>query len=144
MMNGKEFNQLRKEIFERAMSLSDAKSVEYTISNKDRLFNFKLVAQRLGIKAMQALLVYVLKHMDALCNDAKTGKQFSDETFRSRCLDIICYMVLAIALHIDEQQEPQPNEDNTKPVGTEYGSTERSGETVTEPKKWKEYTQAKT
>ena len=143
-MNGREFNQLRKEIFERAMSLSDAKSVEYTISNEDRLFNFKLVAQRLGIKAMQALLVYVLKHMDALCNDAKTGKQFSDETFIERCIDIICYMVLAIALYTDLQRKPQPNEDNTKPDGAEHGTTERSGETATEPKKWKEYTQTKT
>ena len=143
-MNSKEFNKLRKELFEEAISLSDAKSVEYTISNEDRLYNFKYVASRVGTKPMQSLLGYVLKHMDAICNDAKTGKQFSDETFRSRCLDIICYMVLAIALHIDEQQEPQPNEDNTKPVGTEHGTTKRNGTHDSEPKKWNELTQTKT
>tara|TARA_Y100001937_G_scaffold67799_1_gene92674 strand:+ start:178 stop:609 length:432 start_codon:yes stop_codon:yes gene_type:complete len=138
-MNSKDFNKLRKELFEEAISLSDAKSIEYTISNEDRLYNFKNVASRVGTKPMQSLLGYVLKHMDAICNDAKTGKQFSDETFRSRCLDIICYMVLAVALHIDEQQEPQPNENNTKPDGTVDGVYERSGSPTSEPQKWDEY-----
>ena len=139
-MNSKDFNKLRKELFEEAISLSDAKSIEYTISNKDRLYNFKYVASRVGTKPMQSLLGYVLKHMDAICNDAKTGKQFSDETFRSRCLDIICYMVLAVALHIDEQQEPQPDENNTKPNGAVDGVHERSGSPSTEPQKWDQYT----
>ena len=139
-MNSKDFNKLRKELFEEAISLSDAKSIEYTISNEDRLYNFKYVASRVGTKPMQSLLGYVLKHMDAICNDAKTGKQFSDETFRSRCLDIICYMVLAVALHIDEQQEPQLNENNTKPDGTVDGVYERSGSPTSEPQKWDDYT----
>ena len=139
-MNSKDFNKLRKELFEEAISLSDAKSIEYTISNEDRLYNFKYVASRVGTKPMQSLLGYVLKHMDAICNDAKTGKQFSDETFRSRCLDIICYMVLAVALHIDEQQEPQPDENNTKPNGAVDGVHERSGSPSTEPQKWDQYT----
>ena len=65
-MNSKEFNQHRKEFFDKAMSLSDAKSVEYTISNKDRLYNFKHVAARLGMTPEQALMVYVLKHVDAI------------------------------------------------------------------------------
>tara|TARA_A100001515_G_scaffold26512_1_gene20372 strand:+ start:13249 stop:13668 length:420 start_codon:yes stop_codon:yes gene_type:complete len=139
-MNGKEFNQHRKEFFEKAMSLSDAKSVEYTISNIDRLYNFKHVAARLGITPEQALMVYVLKHVDAICNDAKTGVQVSDETVFSRAMDICNYMVLYTGL----KKEPQPNEDNTKPDGTEHGTIERSGENATEPKKWKEYTQTKT
>jgi len=139
-MNSKEFNQHRKEFFEAAMSLSDLKSVEYTISNIDRLYNFKHVAARLGITPEQALMVYVLKHVDAICNDAKTGVQVSDETVFSRAMDICNYMVLYTGL----KKEPQPNEDNTKPDGTEHGTTERSGETATEPKKWKEYTQTKT
>ena len=138
-MNSKDFNKLRKELFEEAISLSDAKSIEYTISNEDRLYNFKYLASRVGTIPMQSLLGYVLKHMDAICNDAKTGKQFSDETFRSRCLDIICYMVLAVALHIDEQQEPQPDENNTKPNGAVDGVHERSGSPSTEPQKWDEY-----
>jgi len=145
-MNSKEFNQHRKDFFEEAMALSDAKSVEYTISSSDRLANFKYVASRVGTKPMQALLGYVLKHMDAICNDAKTGKQFSDETFRSRCLDICNYMVLATALHIDEQKEPHTNdtEDNTNQTGTEHGVVSGNGTHDTEPKKWKSLKASKT
>ena len=122
-MNSKEFNQHRKEFFDKAMSLSDAKSVEYTISNEDRLYNFKHVAARLGTTPEQALMVYVLKHVDAICNDAKTGVQVSDETVMSRAMDICNYMVLYTGL----KKEPQPDEDNTKPVGTEHGITQRNG-----------------
>ena len=143
-MNSKDFNKHRKEFFEEAMALSDAKSVEYTISSSDRLANFKYVASRVGTKPMQSLLGYVLKHMDAICNDAKTGKQFSDETFRSRCLDICNYMVLATALHIDEQETPQPNENNSKQIGDEHGIVKRSGTHDSEPQKWNELKQAKT
>ncbi|MAK38074.1 MAG: hypothetical protein CMC15_18075 [Flavobacteriaceae bacterium] len=139
-MNSKEFNQHRKEFFETAMSLSDAKSVEYTISNEDRLYNFKHVAARLGTTPEQALMVYVLKHVDAICNDAKTGVQVSDETVMSRAMDICNYMVLYTGL----KKEPQPDEDNTKPVGTEHGIVERNGKDDSEPKKWNELSQTKT
>ena len=139
-MNSKEFNQHRKEFFETAMSLSDAKSVEYTISNEDRLYNFKHVAARLGTTPEQALMVYVLKHVDAICNDAKTGVQVSDETVMSRAMDICNYMVLYTGL----KKEPQPDEDKTKPVGTEHGTTERNGKDDSEPKKWNELSQTKT
>jgi hypothetical protein len=135
-MNSKEFNQHRKDFFNEAISLSDAKSVEYTISNDDRLYNFKHVADRLGITPEQALMVYVLKHVDAICNDAKTGVQVSDETVFSRAMDICNYMVLYTGL----KKETHTNEDNTKPVGTEHGTTERNGENDSEPKKWNELT----
>ncbi|HCV03209.1 MAG TPA: hypothetical protein DG048_11220 [Pseudoalteromonas sp.] len=134
-MNREQFNAHRKEFFEEAMSLSDAKAVEYTISNKDRLYNFKHVGSRLGINPKQAALTYILKHVDALCNDAKTGQQFSDETFRSRCLDISNYMVLITALHAEEKT-PQPNEDNTKPSGDRNSIIGRNSANDTEPKKW--------
>tara|TARA_R100000329_G_C7603719_1_gene214141 strand:- start:422 stop:835 length:414 start_codon:yes stop_codon:yes gene_type:complete len=134
-MNGKEFNQHRKEFLTEAMSLSDAKSVEYTISNEDRLYNFKHVAARVGITPEQALMVYVLKHVDAICNDAKTGVQVSDETVMSRAMDICNYMVLYTGL----KKEPQPNEDNTKPDGTAVSDIGRNGAHDAEPKKWSEY-----
>lgn len=131
-MNSKEFNQHRKEFFQEAMSLSDAKSVEYTISNDDRLYNFKHVAARLGITAEQALMVYVLKHVDAICNDAKTGVQVSDETVMSRAMDICNYMVLYTGL----KKEPQPNEHNTKPNGNSDCHKHSEGKNESEPQKW--------
>lgn len=134
-MNSKEFNEHRKEFFESAMKLSDAKSIEYTISSIDRLANFKNVASRLGTTPIQALMVYVLKHVDAICNDAKTNKQFSDESFYSRAQDVCNYMVLATALH----KETHTNEDNTKSIRNEHGSVERNGTNDTEPEKWSNY-----
>ena len=145
-MNSKEFNKHRKDFFETAMSLSDAKSIEYTISSDDRLANFKKVAERLGITPMQSLMVYVLKHADAICNDAKTGKQFSDESFYSRAYDICNYMVLATALHKELKKEPHTNEseDNTNQTGAEHGVAGGNGTHDTEPKKWKSLKASKT
>ena len=72
-MTYEEFNKFRSDFLKRAGYLSDRKSEEYTISSKDKLYNFKHVAARLGITSEQALMTYVLKHVDAICNDAKTG-----------------------------------------------------------------------
>ena len=136
-MNSKEFKKHREDFFDLAMSVSDKKRVEYTISNHDIdvLYNFKHVASRLGITPEQALMVYVLKHVDAICNDAKTGVQVSDETVMSRAIDVCNYMILYTSL----KKEPQPNENNTKPDGTVDGMHERSGSPTSEPQKWDEY-----
>ena len=138
-MKSKEFNEHRQSFFEQAMTLSDAKSVEYTISNEDRLYNFKHVAARTGITPIQALMVYVLKHVDAICNDAKTGKQFSDETFMSRAHDICNYMVLATALH----KETHINENSTEPTGNRTGITSGNRQNDLEPKKWRDFKRQK-
>ena len=138
-MKSKEFNEHRQSFFEQAMTLSDAKSVEYTISNEDRLYNFKHVAARTGITPIQALMVYVLKHVDAICNDAKTGKQFSDETFMSRAHDICNYMVLATALH----KETHINDNSTEPTGNRTGITSGNRQNDIEPKKWRDFKRQK-
>ncbi|MAK37751.1 MAG: hypothetical protein CMC15_16445 [Flavobacteriaceae bacterium] len=103
-MTYEEFNKFRNEFIDYANKLSDQKSQEYTISNPDKHFNFKNVAARLGITPEQALMTYVLKHMDAMCNDAKTGKIVSDETVYERSVDIMNYMILYASL---KQEQPQ-------------------------------------
>ena len=135
MMNSKDFKKHREDFFDLAMSVSDKKRVEYCISNHDEdvLYNFKYVADRLGITAEQALMVYVLKHVDAICNDAKTGVQVSDETVMSRAIDVCNYMILYTSL------KKEPHENNTKPDGAVDGVHERSGSPSTEPQKWDEY-----
>ena len=102
-MKYKDFSKLRDSFFTTASEVSDNKSVEYTISNDDKLYNFKHVADRLGITPKQALMVYVLKHVDALTNDAKTGKTHSDETTYNRAIDVANYMVLLAAIDAEEQ-----------------------------------------
>ena len=131
-MNSKEFNEHRQSFFEQAMTLSDAKSVEYTISNEDRLHNFKHVAARTGITPEQALMVYVLKHVDAICNDAKTGVQVSDETVFSRAMDVCNYMVLYTGL----KQETHINENNTEPTGDGIGFFSGNSQNDRKPTKW--------
>ena len=84
-----EYDKFRSKFFNIAAKISDSKSIEYTISNEDKFYNFKHVAERLGNTAKQSMMVYILKHVDALCNDAKTGKTYSDETTYQRCLDVL-------------------------------------------------------
>ena len=124
-----DFEKFRNDFFATASKVSDSKSIEYTISNEDKFFNFKHVAERLGITSKQALMVYVLKHVDAITNDAKTGKTYSDETTYQRCLDVANYMVLYAALD-------QENEDNTQQNGTDYSEEDSGGENESEPAKW--------
>lgn len=132
-MTSKEFNDHRDSFFEQAMILSDAKSIEYTISNIDRLHNFKQVAARTGITPEQALMVYVLKHVDAICNDAKTGVQVSDETVFSRAMDICNYMVLYTGL-----KKETYHENSTEPAGNRTGITSGHSQDDCEPKKWRD------
>lgn len=138
-----EFIQFRKDFLTEAISLSDQKSIEYTISNEDRTFNFKNVAARLGITPQQALMVYVLKHMDAICNDAMTGKQYSDESFRSRAMDICNYMILATALHKDLTHTRGNNDSNIKPDRGGSSKNGRSRKTQPEPKEWNQLQRTK-
>ena len=138
-MKSKEFNEHRQSFFDQAMTLSDAKSVEYTISNEDRLHNFKHVAARVGITPEQALMVYVLKHVDAICNDAKTGVQVSDETVFSRAMDICNYMVLYSGL----KKETHINENSTEPTGDRTGIISGNRQDDIEPKKWRDFKRQK-
>ena len=136
-MNYKEFTEYRDKFVAEALKISDSKSIEYTISNVDKHYNFKHVADRLGITPQQAMMVYVLKHVDAICNDAKTDKQVSDETVRSRCQDIMNYAILYASLH-EEHTKGKNNDSNTKRSGTEVSEVGGNKTTSTEPNKWNE------
>ena len=131
-----EYDKFRSKFFNIAAKISDSKSIEYTISNEDKFYNFKHVAERLGITAQQALMVYVLIHVEAICNDAKTGKTYSDETTYQRCLDVVNYMVLYAAL----DHEEQPHANNTEqPRSTDSGA-DRNCENAPEPDQWSDLT----
>lgn len=68
-------------------------------ANDDLHYNFRETARRVlsGQKDMfKVLACYVDKHWVALCN-----RGLQDPEFESRCIDIIVYMVLAIALYRD-------------------------------------------
>jgi len=120
-MNEQDFKQFRRDFLTEAVEVSDSKSVEYTISNMSKLYNFTHVAERVGITPGQALMVYLLKHVDALCNDAKTGKTYSDETTRSRCIDIANYAILYAALSHTENENENNTESNRDGISMSVG-----------------------
>lgn len=135
----KTFNKIRKEVFDDCIRISDGKSVEYTMSSDDILANFKNIAERLSVSQEIVLMTYMLKHTDAMCNDAKTGKQYSDETTIERCKDVINYCLLRIAQILEKQTthtEDSNNEDNTKP--NRNGTSSNSGyeSNGSKPDKW--------
>jgi len=133
-MKYEEYNKFREDMFAEASKISDNKSIEYTISNEDKFYNFKHVAERLGITSKQALMVYVLKHVDAICNDAKTGKTHSDETTYQRCLDVVNYMVLYAAM---DKESTHAN--NTKSNGIKTSESISESKNGTEPSKWNDF-----
>ena len=136
-MTYKEFNKFRDDFLHRAGSLSAKKSEEYTISNIDKLYNFKHVATRLGITPEQALMTYVLKHVDAICNDAKTGTTVSDESVESRAMDICNYMILYACLKLhDHIPQDNKNDNRTESVGDGSGSPIGNSQNASEPAKW--------
>ena len=133
-MTYEKFKEFRDVFIAEAMELSDNKSVEYTISNESKLYNFIHVADRLGTTPQQALMGYVCKHFDALCNEAKTGKVFSDEAVRSRCLDIANYMILYAALHSHTKETTHDN--NAKPNRDGSSGFVRKSKNDAEPSQW--------
>ena len=137
-MTYEDFNKFRDDFLHRAGSLSARKSEEYTISNLDKLYNFKHVAARLGITSEQALMTYVLKHVDAICNDAKTGSIVSDETVESRAMDICNYMILYAALkHIPQDT----HEHDTEHSGAIVSDSSGDAQAAPEHTKWNQLQQ---
>ena len=138
-MSNKAFNKFREKFIQDAIAVSDAKSIEYTSNNDDKLKNFKSVARHVGVTPMQALMVYKSKGDDAMCTHAKTNTQYSDENFYSRCIDSFNYAILAAALDHEQQTtytEDTNDNNNTKPDRDADGNSEWNGPISSEPDKW--------
>jgi len=140
-MTYEEFNEFRDDFLTRAGFLSAKKSEEYTISSEDKLYNFKHVASRLGITPEQALMTYVLKHVDAICNDAKTGAIVSEETVEARAMDIVNYMILLAAYKAHIPQEDNNGKPETNISRAIAGHDSRDASISTEPEKWNQLQQ---
>lgn len=98
-MKNRDFEKLVKHFRERQDELIISKGHDYTVGNgdADRLWNFKTVAGMLGITPMQAVGVYWLKHVLAICTYIKLGKVESED-IDGRFLDESNYNLLANAL----------------------------------------------
>lgn len=126
-MKNTDFETMVKGFRLRQDKLIISKGHDYTVGNgdEDRLWNFKTVAGLLGITPMQALGVYWLKHVLAICTYIKTGI-LQSEGLDGRFLDESNYNLLGRALindllsdHIQEVYHP------TEPLGKEGMSSVR-------------------
>lgn len=98
-MKNTDFEMLVRRFRLRQDELIISKGHDYTVGNgdEDRLWNFKTVAGLLGIDPMQALGVYWLKHVLAICTYIKTGA-LKSEDIDGRFLDESNYNLLGRAL----------------------------------------------
>tara|TARA_R100001244_G_scaffold87102_1_gene66722 strand:+ start:304 stop:627 length:324 start_codon:yes stop_codon:yes gene_type:complete len=100
----KDFFDLTKELISQEMEIMKVKGDEYTIGNIDKFQNFKSLAERLGTTPKQILMVYLLKHIDSICNYAITGKESSDEPIEGRIMDARNYLLLLAGLIVEEKE----------------------------------------
>jgi len=63
-MKVKDFFEWAEKEFSTEMELMRVKGEEYTVSDEDKLKNFKSIADRLETTPSEVAMVYLLKHMD--------------------------------------------------------------------------------
>ncbi len=117
-MNQKEFTALLDVISKSTTQLLISKGAEYA-SDTDRLANFKLNAERLGLSPLQVWAVYAFKHVDAIQSYSQKIHASPDipvpvkmravdrvlsEPIEGRFHDLINYMILGLAL-LEEMQK---------------------------------------
>lgn len=101
-MNIWNYHQLETDLCSGALEVARSKRPAYTGDNADVLFNFKKAAEAAGIDPLQAWIVLAHKHWDALVSAAKSRKIKQAEPLRGRAEDLINYVILGIALMVDE------------------------------------------
>ena len=75
-MRDEDFLRVRADATAARWAVCDAKSVEYTRGNlDDRLCNFSRIAETLGLSWTEVWYVYFAKHVDAIIEWIKTGKE---------------------------------------------------------------------
>lgn len=89
IVDDEDFVRISKEEYE----VWSCKGIDYTIGNADRLYNFKSIAEIIGITPEQVWAVYFWKHVCAVLSWAKTGRVES-EGIKGRFIDIANYAKL--------------------------------------------------
>ncbi len=102
-MKVKDFFKWADEEFKIEMELMRVKGEEYTISNEDKLKNFKSIADRLETTPSEVAMVYLLKHMDSIRNYVLNGVEASDESISGRIRDARNYLMLLHAIILESK-----------------------------------------
>ncbi|KYC47853.1 MAG: hypothetical protein AMQ22_00215 [Candidatus Methanofastidiosum methylothiophilum] len=110
-------NKTFMKIIEKQIALENeimgVKGRDYTIGNSDRHYNFKLVAELVGITPEQVLMVYWLKHVLSILNHARGGNE--SEPVETRIADLRNYMLLYRGL-VEEKKATKPIDHKTIPM----------------------------
>ncbi|MBT7900293.1 MAG: hypothetical protein HN601_05025 [Candidatus Marinimicrobia bacterium] len=85
------------------------KGKEYTISHEDKFQNFKSIGKRLKLKPEMIAIVYLLKHIDSICNYVITGAESSNEPIRGRIQDARNYLLLLGGLITERMDKNNDN-----------------------------------
>lgn len=110
------YHEVREELINKALEVSDRKGRDYTIGSSDAHENFKSVAERTGLTPIQVLGIYLMKHQDAISNYIKVGGQFESEPIQERIIDNINYLMLLWGLILDEQTKGSEDEKKSSDV----------------------------
>lgn len=141
-MTNKDFNTLFDETVAACAEITRVKGNDYT-DGEDKLYNFKKVAEFVGITPEQVWAVYAAKHFLAIMSYCRDGKVES-EPINERLHDLINYAMLLKALVWEKQElefsDPIESVDNifnlinAEQQITEYLPTEIAGQqTPNEP-----------
>ena len=106
-MNQGVYDNVRSSLLAAAEGIQNAKRPGYTVQSPDILANFHAVADRAGMTARQAWLVYFLKHVDALSTWARFPEAPQAEGIEGRFADVINYCQLGFAIEVEEALEAE-------------------------------------
>jgi hypothetical protein len=104
-MKVKDFFEWADEQHLKEMKLMLDKGKEYTVSDEDKLKNFKSIAERLKCSPSFVALVYLLKHMDSIRNYELDGVEASDEPIEGRITDARNYLLLLGAIYKEKKEK---------------------------------------
>ena len=86
------------------IAMCQLKAREYA-NSEDRLANFKRNAAILGISPETILMVYMMKHIDAIGHFVKSGGSVGSEPIEGRIMDAQNYLDLLICLLAERKHE---------------------------------------
>ena len=123
-MNKSTFDNLFLQIIDEIKQTRDSGQKEYAHSEDNVFANFERVAEGLDISREQALMVYLMKHMDGI-NAWIKGHKSQREDVTGRIKDAIVYLCLLWGMAEDKQSDIDAffDERGFTPSKTPNGST---------------------
>ena len=103
-MKKSEFNELFLDIMMKVKKTRDEGQKEYAHTEENVFANFERVAASLNISKEQALMVYLMKHMDGI-NAWIKGHKSQREDVTGRIKDAIVYLCLLWGMAEDKQSD---------------------------------------